>query len=55
VPKKLIGFSLTRRYNVTAPLPAPGTAEVWTFEVQYRYQNQPFGHFSQPLVLTVRG
>lgn len=53
--RKLIGFSMSRRYNVTEPLPAPGTAEVWMFEVQYRYQNAPFGQLSQPLNLTVRG
>ena len=34
---------------------APGTAEVWIFEVQYRFQDQPFGQFSQPLNLTLRG
>ena len=55
IARRLIGTSLTRRYNVMEPLPAPGTAEVWTFEVQYLYQNEPFGHVSQPLVLTVRG
>ena len=54
-PRKLIGFSTARRYNVTEPLPAPGVAEIWIFEVQYRYQNQPFGQMSQPLNLTVRG
>jgi len=32
-----IGFSTTRRYNVTEPLPAPGVAGIWNFEVQYRY------------------
>lgn len=53
--KKLIGFSTARRFNVTEPLPAPGVAEIWTFEVQYRYQNAPFGQVSQPLNLTVRG
>ncbi len=53
--KKLIGFSTARRFNVTEPLPAPGVAEIWIFEVQYRYQNQPFGQVSQPLSLTVRG
>lgn len=53
--KKLIGFSTARRFNVTEPLPAPGVAEIWIFEVQYRYQNQPFGQVSQPLNLTVRG
>jgi hypothetical protein len=54
-PKKQIGFSTGRRFNVNEPLPAAGTAEVWTFEAQYRYQNQPFGRVSQPLSLTVRG
>ena len=54
-PKKIIGTSLTRRYSVAEPLPAPGTAEVWTFEVQYLFQNKLFGHASQPLVMTVRG
>jgi hypothetical protein len=53
--KKEIGFSTGRRFNMTEPLPAPGTAEVWIFEVQYRYQDLPFGHVSQPLSLTVRG
>lgn len=53
--RKSIGFSTSRRFNVNEPLPAPGTAEVWTFEAQYRYQNNPFGHFSQPLAVTVRG
>ena len=40
---------------VEEPLPAPGTAEIWTFEVQYRDQNKPFGQLSQALNLTVRG
>ena len=48
-------FSTSRRYTVTEPLPAAGMAEVWTFEVQYQYQNAPFGQVSQPLELTVRG
>ncbi|MDB6174560.1 MAG: hypothetical protein JWL59_3871 [Chthoniobacteraceae bacterium] len=50
-----IGFSLARNYRVEEPRPTPGTAEIWTFEVQYRYQNAPFGQKSQPLSLTVRG
>lgn len=54
-PRKLIGFSTGRRYNVTEALPAAGVAEIWVFEVQYRYQNAPFGQMSQPLTLTVRG
>ncbi len=54
-PKRMIGFSLGRRYNVTEALPAAGTAEIWIFEVQYRYQGEPFGQMSQPLSLTVRG
>lgn len=53
--RKNIGFSSSRHFLVTEPLPAPGTAEVWTFEVQYRYQNAPFGQMSQPINLTVRG
>ena len=53
--RKQIGFSTGRRFTVTEPLPAPGLAEVWTFEVQYRFQDAPFGQISQPLELTVRG
>lgn len=53
--RKLLGFSTGRRYAVTEPLPAAGTAEVWTFDVQYHYKNAPFGQISQPLQLTVRG
>ena len=53
--RRQIGFSTSRRYTVTEPLPAQGTAEVWIFEVQYQYQNAPFGQVSQPLELTVRG
>jgi hypothetical protein len=53
--RKNIGFSTTRRFVVEEPLPAAGTAEIWVFEVQYRYQNKPFGQVSQPLNLTVRG
>ncbi len=54
-PKKEIGFSTSRRFNVEEPLPASGTAEIWSFETQYRYQNLPFGQVSQPINLTVRG
>lgn len=53
--RREIGFSSARRFMVEEPLPAAGTAEVWTFEVQYRYQNAPFGQVSQPYNLTVRG
>jgi hypothetical protein len=53
--RKVIGFSNGRRFNVPEPLPAPGMAEVWKFEAQYRYQDQPFGQISQPLNLTVWG
>lgn len=51
------GFSSSRDYEVPLPLPlpAPGTAEVWTVQVQYRYQNAPFGQWSQPVEITVRG
>ncbi|MEO6871427.1 MAG: hypothetical protein ABI233_04310 [Chthoniobacterales bacterium] len=55
VAKKSIGFSTARRFNVNEAMPAAGTAEVWTFEVQYRYKDAPFGQFSQPLNLNVRG
>lgn len=55
MPRRIIGFSLSRNFEVTEPLPAPGTAEIWTFEVQYKYKDQPFGQMSQPLELTVRG
>lgn len=54
-PRREIGFSTARRYNVMEPLPAAGTAEVWTFEVQYRFKDAPFGQMSQPMELTVRG
>jgi hypothetical protein len=53
--RRQIGFSTARRYVVEEPLPAPGTAEVWVFEVQYRYKDAPFGQVSQPFHLTVRG
>ena len=53
--RKLLGLSLTRHYLVTEPLPAPGTAEIWVFEVQYHYHNSPFGQVSQPVSITVRG
>ena len=53
--KKLIGFSTSRHYEVGEPLPAAGTAEIWIFEVQYRYKGAAFGQVSQPLDLTVRG
>ena len=48
-------LTTTRRFVVEEPLPAPGTAEVWVFEVQYRYGNKPFDQISQPINLTVRG
>ena len=54
-PKRQICFSTGRRCTVTEPLPAPGTAEIWVFEAQYRYKDAPFGQISQPLELTVRG
>lgn len=54
-PRKELPFSTARRYTVNEPLPAAGTAEIWVFEVQYRYQNAPFGQVSQPMQLVVRG
>ena len=53
--KKQIGFSTARHFEVTETLPAAGVAEVWTFEVQYRYKGAAFGQISQPLELAVRG
>jgi len=49
------GFSSARDYELPLPLPPAGTAEVWTVQVQYRYKNAPFGQWSQPLEITVRG
>lgn len=53
--QKFLGLSLGRHYEVAEPLPAPGTAEIWSFVVQYQYQNAPFGQTSQPVTITVRG
>ncbi len=53
--RKFVGTSLARRYLVNEPLPAAGVAEIWIFEVQYRYQNAPFGQMSQAMSITVRG
>ena len=36
------------------PQSALGTAEIGVFDVQYRYQNKPFGQLSNALDLTVR-
>lgn len=54
-PQKDLGISLGRHFEVAEPLPAPGTAEIWSFAVQYVYQNAPFGQTSQPVSITVRG
>jgi hypothetical protein len=48
--RRQVGFSTQRHFEVEEPLPAAGTAEIWSFEVQYRYKGQPFGQISQPLV-----
>ncbi len=53
--QKFLGLSLGRHYLVNEPLPAPGTAEIWSFVAQYQYQNAPFGQMSQPVSITVRG
>ena len=53
--RREIGFSSHRHYEVGEPLPAAGTAEIWSFEVQYRYKGAAFGQISQPRELTVRG
>ncbi|MEQ1862843.1 MAG: hypothetical protein ABMA13_23220 [Chthoniobacteraceae bacterium] len=49
------GFSTTRKFEVPLPLPAAGQAEIWKVQVQYRYQNQPFGQKSQTVEIPVRG
>lgn len=49
------GFSSSRKYELPLPLPPAGQAEVWKIRVQYRYKNAPFGQWSQPLEITVRG
>ncbi len=36
-------------------MPAPGQAAVWRVQVQYRYQNEPFGQMSQIIEIPVRG
>lgn len=41
--------------EVTESLPAAGTAETWSFVVQYVYYNAPFGQMSRPVSITVRG
>jgi hypothetical protein len=54
-PRKMIGFASSRHFLVTETLPAAGTAEIWIFDVQYRYEDEPFGQTSQPISVTVRG
>jgi hypothetical protein len=49
------GFSTTRRFELPLALPAPGQAEVWRVQVQYRYKNEPFGQKSQIIEIPVRG
>ena len=53
--QKDLGVSLGRHFEVTEPLPAAGTAEIWSFVVQYVYGNVPFGQMSAPVTVTVRG
>lgn len=54
-PAVAAGFATAREYEIPLALPPAGTAEVWTVQVQYRYRNAPFGQWSQPLEMTVRG
>lgn len=49
------GFSTTRDYELDLPMPAPGQAEVWRVQVQYRYKGEPFGQKSQIIEIPVRG
>ena len=50
-----VGFSSAREFEVPLALPAPGQAEVWRVQVQYRYKNVPFGQKSQIIEIPVRG
>ena len=54
-PLTEIGFSTTRKFELPLPMPAPGQAAVWRVQVQYRYQNAPFGQMSQIIEIPVRG
>ena len=49
-----IGFSTTREYEIVLPLPAQGQFETWQVQVQYRYQNEPFGQKSQVIDIPVK-
>ncbi len=49
-----IGFSTTREYEINLPLPAQGQFETWQVQVQYRYQNEPFGNKSQVIDIPVK-
>ena len=53
--QKDLGISLGQHFEVAEPHPAAGTAEIWSFVVQYVYGNAPFGQMSQPVSTTVRG
>ena len=53
--KRLKGFTGNRFAAIAEPLPAAGTAEIWSLVVQYQYQDAPFGQMSQPVTITVRG
>lgn len=50
-----VGFSTNRKFELPLPMPAPGQAAVWRVQVQYRYQNAPFGQMSQIIEIPVRG
>ena len=49
-----VGFSTTREYEIVLPLPAQGQFETWQVQVQYRYQNEPFGQKSQVIDIPVK-
>lgn len=53
-PMTEIGFSTTREYEIVLPLPAQGQFETWQVQVQYRYQNEPFGQKSQVIDIPVK-
>jgi hypothetical protein len=53
-PMTEVGFSTTREYEIVLPLPAQGQFETWQVQVQYRYQNEPFGQKSQVIDIPVK-
>ena len=53
--QKDLGVSLGRHFEVAEPLPAAGTAEIWSFVAQYVHQNAPPRQMNPPVSITMRG